>query len=73
MRKEEFYQLPKLIQQYLIYLEAIKGHSELSVIEYASDLRTFLDTFANLRDYIQRIRLMKKLTSPLLIWLLYRV
>lgn len=41
MRKEEFYQLPKLIQQYLIYLEAIKGHSELSVIEYASDLRTF--------------------------------
>lgn len=41
MRKEEFYQLPKLVQQYLIYLEAIKGHSELSVIEYASDLRTF--------------------------------
>ena len=24
-----------------MYLEAIKGHSELSVIEYASDLRTF--------------------------------
>lgn len=41
MRKEEFMYLPKLVQQYLIYLEAIKGHSELSVLEYASDLRTF--------------------------------
>lgn len=41
MRREEFYQLPILVQDYLVYIEAIKGHSELSVIEYASDLRTF--------------------------------
>lgn len=41
LRKEEFIYLPKLVQQYLVYIEAIKGHSELSVIEYASDLRTF--------------------------------
>lgn len=41
MKKEEFIYLPKLVQQYLVYIEAIKGHSELSVIEYASDLRTF--------------------------------
>ena len=41
MRREEFYTLPQLVQDYLIYIEAIKGHSELSVIEYASDLRTF--------------------------------
>ncbi len=41
MRKEEFGQLPKLVQQYLTYIEAIKNHSELSVLEYASDLRTF--------------------------------
>lgn len=41
MRKDEFENLPKLVQQYLIYIEAIKNHSELSVIEYASDLRTF--------------------------------
>ena len=41
MRREEFSQLPQLVQDYLIYIEAIKGHSELSVIEYASDLRTF--------------------------------
>ncbi|MCH5315286.1 MAG: tyrosine-type recombinase/integrase [Eubacterium sp.] len=41
MRKEEFVTLPKLVQQYLSYIEAIKNHSELSVLEYASDLRTF--------------------------------
>ena len=41
MRREEFYSLPPLVQDYLVYIEAIKGHSELSVIEYASDLRTF--------------------------------
>lgn len=41
MKKEEFCHLPQLVQQYLIYIEAIKGHSELSVLEYASDLRTF--------------------------------
>ncbi len=41
MKREDFAKLPILVQQYLIYIEAIKGHSELSVIEYASDLRTF--------------------------------
>lgn len=41
MKREEFSKLPQLVQQYLLYIEAIKGHSELSVIEYASDLRTF--------------------------------
>lgn len=49
MRKEEFSQLPKLVQQYLIYIEAIKNHSELSVIEYASDLRTFFRYMARLK------------------------
>ncbi len=41
MKKDEFSALPQLVQDYLRYLEAIKGHSEQSVIEYASDLRTF--------------------------------
>ena len=41
MKREEFEFLPPLVQQYLTYLEAIKGHSQLSIIEYASDLRTF--------------------------------
>lgn len=49
MRKEEFVYLPKLVQQYLIYIEAIKGHSELSVLEYASDLRTFFRYIARIR------------------------
>lgn len=41
MKREDFYKLPILVQDYLVYIEAIKGHSELSVVEYASDLRTF--------------------------------
>lgn len=41
MKRDEFNTLPLLVQQYLVYIEAIKGHSELSIIEYASDLRTF--------------------------------
>lgn len=41
MKRNEFQTLPLLVQQYLVYIEAIKGHSELSIIEYASDLRTF--------------------------------
>ena len=35
MRKEEFSTLPKLVQQYLVYIESIKGNSEKSVLEYA--------------------------------------
>lgn len=41
MRREDIDALPKLVQQYLVYIEAIKEHSELSVLEYAGDLRTF--------------------------------
>lgn len=49
MKKEEFVYLPELVQKYLLYLEAIKGHSELSVLEYASDLRTFFRYIARIR------------------------
>lgn len=41
MKKEEIAALPQLVQEYLTYLEAVKGQSELTVLEYASDLRTF--------------------------------
>lgn len=41
MRRQDFHTLPQLVQDYLVYIEAIKGHSELSVEEYANDLRTF--------------------------------
>ena len=49
MRKEEFSTLPKLVQQYSVYIEAIKGHSEKSVLEYASDLRTFFRYIVKLK------------------------
>lgn len=50
MKRNEFNELPQLVQQYLLYLEAIKGHSELSVIEYASDLRTFFRYIIKQKD-----------------------
>ncbi len=52
MKREEFSELPQLVQQYLLYLEAIKGHSELSVIEYASDLRTFFRFLARHKNLV---------------------
>ena len=52
MKREEFSELPQLVQQYLLYLEAIKGHSELSVIEYASDLRTFFRFLARHKNFV---------------------
>lgn len=41
MKREEFRYLPELVNEFLSYLEVIKNKSELTVIEYASDLRTF--------------------------------
>lgn len=49
MRREDLYSMPPLVQDYLIYVEAIKGHSELSVLEYASDLRTFFRFISQLK------------------------
>lgn len=49
LRKEEFTYLPKLVRQYLNYIEAIKGHSGKSVLEYASDLRTFFRYMTRLK------------------------
>lgn len=41
MRREELCTLPPIAQEYLNYLSAVKGRSELTVLEYASDLRIF--------------------------------
>lgn len=41
MRKEEIATLPRIAVQYLNYLSAIKNKSDLTVLEYASDLRLF--------------------------------
>lgn len=54
MKREDFYTLPSLVQDYLVYIEAIKGHSELSVLEYAGDLRTFFRFLARSKGLVQR-------------------
>lgn len=41
MRKEELNTLPACVQEYITYLRVIKGKSDLTTLEYASDLRTF--------------------------------
>lgn len=42
MKQEEIQTLPDDVQEYLSYTSAAKGLSQLTVLEYASDLRTFL-------------------------------
>ena len=41
MRQEEIVTLPFLVRQYLEYLAGIKNKSQLTVLEYGSDLRMF--------------------------------
>lgn len=41
MHKEEFVSLPPLVVEFLNYLSVVKSNSELTVLEYASDLRLF--------------------------------
>ncbi len=41
MRKEEIVKLPLCIQDYLNYLSVVKNKSQLTILEYASDLRMF--------------------------------
>lgn len=42
MKREDFIELPYLLKKFLTYLEVVKNKSTLTVLEYASDLRTFL-------------------------------
>lgn len=49
MRRDEITQMPKLVRQYLTYIEVVKGHSSKSVMEYASDLRTFFRYIVKLK------------------------
>lgn len=41
MHKEEFVALPQYVIEFLNYLSVVKSKSELTVLEYASDLRLF--------------------------------
>ena len=42
MKQENFFLLPKLVQDYLTYVLVVKGHSEETVEQYANDLNLFL-------------------------------
>ena len=50
MRQEELVTLPGLVKLYLDYLAGIKGKSKLTVLEYASDLRTFFRFISRARN-----------------------
>ena len=41
MHKEEFHTLPQSVIEFLNYLSVVKSKSEMTVLEYASDLRLF--------------------------------
>lgn len=49
MRQEELATLPSLVRQYLNYLSGVKSKSQLTVLEYASDLRLFFRYIAKSR------------------------
>lgn len=49
MRQEELVTLPAVVGQYLNYLLGVKSKSELTVLEYASDLRMFFRFIARSR------------------------
>ena len=42
MKREDFVTLPQLLRSFLTYLEVVRNKSSHTVLEYASDLRTFL-------------------------------
>ena len=50
MRKEDLYSLPELVQGFVNYQLTVKNKSELTVLEYASDLRTFF-RFLKVKKY----------------------
>lgn len=50
MRQEELVTLPNLVRNYLDYLSGIKNKSQLTVLEYASDLRIFFRFIARSRN-----------------------
>ncbi len=49
MRQEEIVTLPNLVKLYLNYLSGVKSKSQLTVLEYASDLRMFFRFIARSR------------------------
>lgn len=54
MRHEEIATLPVLVISYLNYLEGVKSKSELTVLEYASDLRLFFRFLKHSRGWCDK-------------------
>lgn len=54
MRHEEIATLPVLVIRYLNYLEGVKSKSELTVLEYASDLRLFFRFLKHSRGWCEK-------------------
>ena len=54
MRQEEIATLPLLVIRYLEYLSAIKSKSDLTVLEYASDLRLFFRYLKKSRGLVDK-------------------
>lgn len=54
MHKEEFHTLPQSVIEFLNYLSVVKSKSELTVLEYASDLRLFFRYMLVYRGLVDR-------------------
>lgn len=54
MRQEELVTLPNLVRLYLNYLSGVKSKSQLTVLEYASDLRLFFRFISRSRGLCDR-------------------
>jgi len=52
MRKQDIYSLPELVQSFINYQLTVKNKSELTVLEYASDLRTFFRFLKIKKNYV---------------------
>lgn len=57
MRDEEIVTLPSLVKKYINYLSGVKGKSNLTVLEYASDLRMFF-------RFVMRFRMLCDKSDP---------
>lgn len=56
MHKEEFNTLPQTVIQFLNYLSVIKNKSELTVLEYASDLRMFFKFMLKYKGVVSDVK-----------------
>ena len=54
MHKEEFHTLPQSVIEFLNYLSVVKSKSELTVLEYASDLRLFFRYMLVYRELVDK-------------------